>query len=499
MNVRVLRIAVFMLVALPLFLGIVLQRDQIPITTSSNEARSLVTKAIDQIECLRMSDAIPNLTRAVNLDPNCAYAYYCLAMCATTPAETRLHLNKAMALADKVSEGERMLIQSFGAEVNGDRETATTILHKLAVMYPQDKRAHAYYATLLYLGRKYDEAIHELHASIDIDRSYAPAYNMLGYAETRNGNLADAEKAFLQYTQLLPKEPNPHDSYAELLLKEGKYDQAIAAYQRALSIDPAFHSSTIGIANAYLFKGMPAEARKQLQALFDNATDTGTKVSALDHIASTYVNEGRFDQALEQLNKAHTIAVQANDPVLIADQLTLIGTTVLQSSTIDATKGTYLKTRTPETVKIDESVTYFEDADRAITKSDLPKDLKMRMDAVTLVNKVDVAVLKNEMDKAKTLAIRFNDLTKDETQLEIVCYKHQIRGTIAMAEKNYETAIAELQQSDLRNPLNLYRLSEAYEMSGNTAKAKEVRAQIWGFNEDSFNLAFVRPLTKPTN
>ncbi len=497
MNVRILRIAVFMLVALPLFLGIVSQRDQIPITTSSPDAKALVEKAVGQMENLRFSEAVDNLTKAVGLDHDCAFAYYCLAMCATTPTDARAQITKAVALADKVSDGERMLIQSFQSQLNGDMLGSTATLQKLVTMYPTDKRAHFSYAAALYNGRKYSDAITELHAAIDIDKTYAPAYNMLGYVEMRNGDLPAGEKALVQYITLVPNEPNPRDSYAELLLKEGKYDEAIASYQKALSIDPGFHSSAIGIANAYVFKGMPAEARKQLQQLYDDAPETGWKITALDEIASTYIHEGRYDQALEQLNKAHTLALAAKDPILVADQLNLIGTTVLQSSTIDATRGTFLKTRTPETVKIDQAVPYFDDANRVIASSDLPKDVKVRAETMALVNKVDVALLKNNVGSAKSFAAQFEEMTKNDEEMDVQRYRHQIRGMIAMADKKSDDAISELLQSNLRNPLNLYRLSEAYELADNVAKAKEVRAQIWSFNEDSFNLAFVRPLARP--
>jgi len=498
MNARSVRIAALMLAALPLLFGFAAQRDEIPITTSSSEARALVQKAIGQMEALRFTDAVDNLKKAVDLDHDCAFGYYCLAVCATTPTEARTQIDKALALVGKVSDGEGMLIRSFEDQINGDQAGATATLKKLVAMYPKDKRAHFNYAGALYGMQQWPEAINELNAAIDIDHTYAPAFNLLGYAEIRANNLPKAEKALKDYVTLIPSEPNPHDSYAELLLKEGKYDESIASYQRALKLDPNFHSSVIGIANAYVFKGMPGEARKQLQGLYDNADDPGWKITALDEIASTYVSEGRFDQALEQLNKAHDLAVSLKDPMLIAEQLNHIGTTVLESSSFDATRGTYLKTKTPETAKVDQAATYFDDANRAVASSDLPRDVKTRTDAFTLVNKVEVALTKNDIPAAKSLSTQFDEAAKNDKDMDIQRYQHQIRGMIAMSEKRFPDAISELQQANLRNPLNLYRLSEAYEAAGNGAKAKELRSQIWSFNEDSFNLAFVRPLARPT-
>ena len=50
----------------------------------------------------------------------------------------------------------------------------------------------------------------------------------------------NAEAAFKKYIELIPNDPNPYDSYAELLLKMGKFDDSIAQYRKALAIDPNF-------------------------------------------------------------------------------------------------------------------------------------------------------------------------------------------------------------------------------------------------------------------
>ena len=52
---------------------------------------------------------------------------------------------------------------------------------------------------------------------------------MLGYAYRQEGDYANAEQAFKKYIELIPNDPNPYDSYAELLLKMGKFDESIDA------------------------------------------------------------------------------------------------------------------------------------------------------------------------------------------------------------------------------------------------------------------------------
>ena len=66
-----------------------------------------------------------------------------------------------------------------------------------------------------------------------------------------------------------------------------------------------------------------------------------------------------------------------------------------------------------------------------------------------------------------------------------------------MAEKDWDKAIAELQQANPQNPDDLYRLAEAYRSKGDTAKAQEYFAKAANFNSlPALNAAFVRTKAK---
>jgi tetratricopeptide (TPR) repeat protein len=70
---------------------------------------------------------------------------------------------------------------------------------------------------------------------------------------------------------------------------------------------------------------------------------------------------------------------------------------------------------------------------------------------------------------------------------------HQLAGMIALAQKNYDKAIAELQQTGQQNPQNFYRLCQAYQGTGDSAKAKEFCTKAAGFNSlPLLNYAFIR-------
>jgi tetratricopeptide (TPR) repeat protein len=50
---------------------------------------------------------------------------------------------------------------------------------------------------------------------------------------------------------------------------------------------------------------------------------------------------------------------------------------------------------------------------------------------------------------------------------------HSLAGELALEAKQYDKALAELEQADQLNPRNLYRMSLAYLGKGDKAKAKE--------------------------
>jgi Tfp pilus assembly protein PilF len=95
---------------------------KIPITTSSDEARKLYLEGRDLLEKLRGTDARRLFEQAVAEDQNFALAYVGLANTSGTNGEFVDATAHAVALADKVSEGEQLRPD---AGMRGDAITAT--------------------------------------------------------------------------------------------------------------------------------------------------------------------------------------------------------------------------------------------------------------------------------------------------------------------------------------------------------------------------------------
>jgi tetratricopeptide (TPR) repeat protein len=108
-------------------------------------------------------------------------------------------------------------------------------------------------------------------------------------------------------------------------------------------------------------------------------------------------------------------------------------------------------------------------------------------------NLARVALAKKDFGGAKKEAEEFRKgaaVSKNPLQAKNA---HELDGTIALAEKDYDKAITELTQANPQNPQDLYRLCQTYGAKGDQAKAAELCKRAAEFNSlPNVNYAFVR-------
>lgn len=448
---------------------------KIPITTSSEKAREYYLQGQELADKFRAQESIRYFEKAVAEDPDFALAYLMLSFVAPSTKEFFDHFNKAQTLANKVSEGERLLILSFDAAVNDEPMKQRELLTKLVTAYPNDERAHDILADHYSGQQEYELAIEERKKAIEINPNFSPPYNMMGYNYRSLGNYSEAEEAFKKYIELIPDDPNPYDSYAELLLKMGKYDASIDSYQKALEINPNFVFSHVGIATNLCFKGEHQQARDQLQKFYDMAHDDGERRTALFARAVIYVDEGKTEMALEELNKQYTLADKINDAVAMSGDLGTMANILLEAG------------------KFDEAMAKFEKSLLLIEKSDLSQKIKENVKRGHLFNTARVALMKGDFTTAKAKSEEYHrqaEVLKNSSQIRSA---HQLAGMIALEEKDYDKALEELHQANQQNSYNLYRISLAYQGKGDSGKAKEFCMRTINFNAlNSLNHCFAK-------
>lgn len=448
---------------------------KIPVTTASEEARQEFLKGRDLAENLRLQDSLAHFDKAISLDPNFALAELSRANSSPTAKEFFEHLNKAVELADKASEGEKHLILAAQAGANGDTVKQKEHLDKLVAAYPDDERAHFVLGGYYFGQQDYPKAIDEYKKATEINDKFAPVFNILGYAYRQNGDYANAEEAFKKYIELIPKDPNPYDSYGELLLKMGKFDESAVQYRKALEIDPNFNASHFGIAAGLIYQGKYDEAAAELQKITEKAKSDGDRQTALFGLVTAEIDKGEMDKALANVDKIYELAEKRSDPAAMSGNL--------------QTKGTILV----EMGKYDEAKAAFEQALKVIEDSGLSQEIKDNAKLQHQYNLATVALGKNDMEAAKAAAAEFTkgaEAGKNQGQIR---QSHELAGMIALAAKDYDKAISELEQASMQNPRNLYRLAQAYQGKGDKAKTSELAKKAAEFNSlPQINYAIVR-------
>lgn len=452
---------------------------KIPVTTSSAEAKAEFLKGRDDFEKLLITDSIAHFQKAVSLDPGFAWAELSLANSAPTGKEFFEHLHKAVSLADKASNGEKLLILAAEAGANADPAKQKEYLDALVAAYPNDERAHFNLGGFYFGQQQYPQAIEQYRKATELEPRYSTAYNLLGYSYRQTGDFANAEKAFQKYIELIPKDPNPYDSYAELLLKMGRFDDSIAQYRKALAIDSNFVNAHQGIAMDLLYSGKAAEAEAELANITKKARTDGERRTALFALTVVHIDGGKTAKALEDVDKQYDLGEKTHDvPAMSFD---------------DALKGNILL----EMGRPDQARSEYERGLKLVEGSSLSPEIKANAALVTHYNLARIAAAKRDFKAAKSEADTFRAGAEAKKNPAQVKNAHELDGIIALQEKDYDRAITELLQANQQNPQDLYRLYEAYKGKGDAEKAKESCDKAANFNSlPQVNYAFIRVKAK---
>ncbi len=452
---------------------------KLPVTTASEDARKEFLQGRDLADKLLIQDSVQHFDKALSLDPNFASAHLARATSSQTAKEFFEHLKHAVGLADKASEGERLLILSTEAGANGDTAKQKEYLDKLVALHPNEERAHFNLGGYHFGQQDYPQAIAEYKKATELNPNFSNAHNLLGYAYRQNGDYASAEQAFKKYIELIPNDPNPYDSYAELLLKMGRYDESIAQYRKALSIQPNFVNSHFAIAAALAYQGKHDEALAELQKMTDKARSDGERRTALFGRVVVDTDSGKLDKALEDIDKEYAIAEKSGDVAAMSGDLQTKGNILLEMG------------------KYAEAKEQFDKLLKMTDGSNLSQEIKANTKLFHHYNLGVVALGMKDNAAAKTEAEEFRKGAEASKNPAQVRQAHQLLGMIALAEKDYDKAIAELQQTGQQNPQNFFRLCQAYQGKGDNAKAREFCQKAADFNSlPALNYAFVRTKAK---
>lgn len=450
-------------------------KQEIAVTTQSDAARQHFNQGLEIFEKARFNDAREHFSKAIEADPDFALAYYYRSITSTSTADFEEHIQKAFELKDKVSDGERLLIEAgYANTVENNPQKAIGLLVQLVEKYPDDKRAYQTLGTTYYFEDEDKKAIVALQSAIELDPDYSTAYNMLGYAYRETGDNVAAEKAFQNYLRILPDEPNPHDSIADLYSKMGRHEDAIAHYKKAVELDPTFALSQRNIGSNLVFLAKYDEAREAYKKASELATTSGGKLNALARTARSYVYEGNLNEALNATDAVLEMAADVNRPEWEAG---------VHANRCDV----YI-----EMGDLDQAEESVSECRRVVMASDLMQSAKDNFAKGALFDEGLIACKRKDFDTATAKADELKAMVEagnDPTEIE---QYHALMGHIYLAQSEPVTAIEHFGQADQEDPYTLYHAAVAYQESGDDEKATELFGKVAHWNEPGLGYALVR-------
>ena len=182
-----------------------------------------------------------------------------------------------------------------------------------------------------------------------------------------------------------------------------------------------------------------------------------------------------MDKAIQEVDKQYALGEKTSDVPAMAGDLQLKGNILLEMGKYDEAKDSY------------------ERALKMTEGSSLSQEIKDNAKLQHHYNLAAVALGKKEFAPAKAEAEEFRKGAEASKNPAQVRQSHELAGMIALAEKDYDKAIAELRQANQQNSQNLYRLCQAYDGKGDAASTKEFCTMAARFDPlPAVNHAFVR-------
>lgn len=446
----------------------------LPITTKSAPARQLFIGALVKLQNLHGPEAMQDLHKAIQLDPDFALANIMISFesvdASVDPAEKVAARDRANAAKSKVSRGEQLVIDWLTNASEGRMVPAIQSMNEVLDEYPKDKFLAWLGAVWVENQQQITRAIPMFEREVALNPDFAPPLNELAYCYARTRNFDKAFSTMQRYIALLPNESNPQDSYAEILRMAGRFDEALVHYRASLKIDPGFVYSQLGIADTYALKGDEPRARAEYAlAILHASTKTEAAQWGLQS-AITFVREKDFAGADSAFR---AVASQAHENDLAVPEAEAYR--FMSAYQTDGGKALELLNKAEAVLQ---------------EKHSLPKAAQQQELAVVLRERVTRAWHEGNSELAGSNLNRLRELA-DTTHDQVVQIAYDgAAGAALFAQGKYDEALSHLAE-DKRNPLSVNLMVRAYQKTNDQAHAAELLQLLSEWNEPTLEQALV--------
>jgi eukaryotic-like serine/threonine-protein kinase len=408
--------------------------------------------------------AIPQLEKAVRLDPNFAIGYAALATCFYDLGESAKaadYAKKAYDLRDRVSERERLAIESqYHLFATGDLEKARQALELWAETYPRDLVAQvdrdANYGTL----GQFDKSVAGLKQAVQMDPGSALAITDLFASSIETNHFEEARNLAVEAQTKKMDSPALHLGLYQLGFLQN--DPAEMAKQvNWAKYQPGIEDALIAAeADVAAYYGQLSKAREFSRQAVASALKEGEKETASGYEADAALREALFGNAAEAKQRASAaLALAAPRDVEYG--------IALASALIDTSKNSQAQI----TKRLDDLSRRF------------PEDTVVQFNYLPTVNAVLQIDAGNPAKAIEILEVaRPYELgSPSNISMSLSMYPVYVRGLAYLSAKQGPQAAAEFQkllahrgivQTEPIGSLAQLGLARAYALQGDAAQAK---------------------------
>lgn len=457
--------------------------EEIPVTTSNEQALADFMKGQRLLDVGRPQEANKLFEAAVEKDPAFSYAYLNIANSAASAQEFKDNLDLAMEHIEGKSEGERLLCEINRTFLDNDAEKRIKLAKTLVEKYPRSPRAWLTQASMQTTLNDIEAARKSMKRALELDPQMIAANVALGFSYLFSDpkNFTLSEQFLARCVELNPGEAKAYENLGDVHRAMKDLQRAREYYSQAHEKDPTLSAASIKMGHINSFLGNFDEARADYDAGIAGAKEQN-KANYANYRAFTHLHAGNVQAALTELgqivNSIDGIDIP-NDQKQSAKIFTLTNqaTIALHHNLLDDAERILMRRAA---------------VIRASAERVGDQDFARQQEANILLFEGQLAARKGDYQTARAKAEKNRALLEADSNPRKFEGYLGLLGLVELLQGNSEKAVEHYRKANLTVMYVKYHLALALEGAGQTYEAKQLFKEVAEWNFNSVGFALVR-------
>ena len=213
-----------------------LDKRFLPVTTKSESAIALYSKAWDEVHYKGPIGVLKAYNDAIKEDPDFFMAYTWQAIFYANSGNVKQfekYANLALKCNIKHNKSEKIFKHILETKLADSQFDIIPSFEQLLDLYPKVEEVYIYLSFIHFLNNNFEKAVKIINKAIEMGMNNPQLYNCLGYCYAGLKQNEEAEKAHDKYIKILPDAPNAYDSKGDFYVSAGNYEKAYKCFMKA--------------------------------------------------------------------------------------------------------------------------------------------------------------------------------------------------------------------------------------------------------------------------